>query len=56
MTKTKPKSDIEKAEKWLDQLDPSEVPARAAGEPWSAIGMSLGTTRQAAYQRFGQDK
>lgn len=28
MTKTKPKSDSKKVEEWLDQLDPSQVPAR----------------------------
>ena len=26
--------------------------ARAAGQPWSAVGVVLGTTRQAAQQRF----
>lgn len=86
MTRTKAKSEIEKAEEWLDQLEPAAVPARdaihlrrviqarrelddadtelhrvvaearAAGEPWSAIGMALGTTRQAAHQRFSQDE
>jgi hypothetical protein len=28
--------------------------ARAAGDSWAAIGMALGVSRQAAYQRFGQ--
>lgn len=86
MTKTTSKSEIQKAEEWLDQLDPSKVPARdathsrrivqarhaleqadadlrravdearEAGEPWSVIGMALGTTRQAAQQRFGQEQ
>ena len=28
--------------------------ARAAGETWEVIGETLGTTRQAAYQRFGR--
>lgn len=27
--------------------------ARAVGESWTVIGMALGTTRQAAQQRFG---
>jgi hypothetical protein len=27
--------------------------ARAAGVPWSMIGDALGTTRQAAQQRYG---
>jgi hypothetical protein len=84
MTKMRSKSDIEKSEAWLDQLEPSAHPARdathshriirarheleradaglrqvvaearAAGESWSVIGLALGTTRQAAQQRFGQ--
>lgn len=29
--------------------------ARAAGDSWAVIGTALGTTRQAAFQRFGQD-
>ena len=29
--------------------------ARAAGETWAMIGMVLGVTRQAAFQRFGRD-
>lgn len=29
--------------------------ARAAGDSWAVIGAALETTRQAAYQRFGQD-
>jgi len=28
--------------------------ARANGDSWAAIGAALGTTRQAAYQRFGR--
>lgn len=27
--------------------------ARAAGDTWAAIGVALGITRQAAFQRFG---
>ncbi|GJN97843.1 hypothetical protein NJB1907f44_21600 [Mycobacterium marinum] len=29
--------------------------ARAAGDTWAAIGVALGITRQAAFQRFGQN-
>jgi hypothetical protein len=28
--------------------------ARAAGDTWAMIGVALGISRQAAYQRFGQ--
>lgn len=28
--------------------------ARAAGDSWTVIGAALDTTRQAAFQRFGQ--
>jgi hypothetical protein len=28
--------------------------ARAAGDTWAAIGVALGITRQAAFQRFGR--
>ena len=28
--------------------------AREAGDSWTVIGAALGTTRQAAYQRFGR--
>lgn len=28
--------------------------ARATGDSWTVIGTALGTTRQAAYQRFGE--
>jgi hypothetical protein len=28
--------------------------ARAAGDTWAVIGLALGISRQAAYQRFGQ--
>ena len=30
--------------------------ARAAGDTWAAIGVALGITRQAAFQRFGHDR
>jgi hypothetical protein len=26
-----------------------------AGDSWSVVGSSMGTTKQAAYQRFGHD-
>lgn len=29
------------------------VEARAAGDPWSMIGFALGTSKQAAHERFG---
>ena len=29
--------------------------ARAAGDSWAVIGAALGTSRQAAYERFGKD-
>lgn len=35
------------------ELDDAVVEARAAGLSWAVIGMALGTTRQAAQQRFG---
>jgi hypothetical protein len=30
--------------------------ARAAGESWSAIGVVLGTSKQAVQRRFGRDR
>ena len=36
-----------------DELRRAVAEARAAGESWTVIGAALGTTRQAAYQRFG---
>ena len=36
-----------------DELRGAVAEARAAGESWTVIGAALGTTRQAAYQRFG---
>lgn len=30
--------------------------ARAAGDTWDAIGVALGTSRQNAYQRFGEKR
>jgi len=37
-----------------DELRAAVVSARAAGDTWDAIGVALGTSRQAAYQRFGK--
>ena len=42
---------IEQAEA---ELRAAVAAARAAGDTWDAIGVALGTTRQAAYQRFGK--
>ncbi len=38
-----------------DLLQQAVNAARAAGHSWSAIGATLGLTRQAAQQRFGRD-
>jgi len=35
-----------------DELRAAVASARAAGDTWDAIGVALGTSRQAAYQRF----
>lgn len=37
-----------------DDLRAAVKAARDAGDSWAAIGLALDTTRQAAYQRFGQ--
>jgi hypothetical protein len=37
-----------------DELRAAVVSARAAGDTWDVIGVALGTSRQAAYQRFGK--
>jgi hypothetical protein len=37
-----------------DELHAAVKAARLAGDTWSMIGTALGTTRQAAFQRFGQ--
>ncbi|HET9876344.1 MAG TPA: hypothetical protein VFQ37_11340 [Mycobacterium sp.] len=36
------------------ELHAAVAAARAAGDTWDAIGVALGTSRQAAYQRFGK--
>jgi len=37
-----------------EELRAAVASARAAGDTWDAIGVALGTSRQAAYQRFGK--
>ena len=37
-----------------DELRAAVASARVAGDTWDAIGVALGTSRQAAYQRFGK--
>lgn len=36
------------------ELRSAVAAARAAGDTWTVIGAALGTTRQAAFQRFGR--
>lgn len=36
------------------ELREAVAAAREAGDSWAVIGAALDTTRQAAYQRFGQ--
>lgn len=40
---------VERAE---DELERAVAEARKAGDSWAAIGMVLGTSRQAAHKRF----
>lgn len=44
----------EAVERATAELRAAVMAARAAGDTWDAIGVALGTTRQAAYQRFGK--
>lgn len=37
-----------------EELRAAVTAARAADDTWDAIGVALGTSRQAAYQRFGK--
>lgn len=37
-----------------DELHSAVAAARDAGDTWDMIGVALGVTRQAAFQRFGQ--
>src|SRR6478672_5640399 len=36
------------------ELHAAVAEARSAGDTWDAIGVALGVSRQAAYQRFGR--
>ncbi|WP_099024342.1 hypothetical protein [Mycolicibacterium palauense] len=36
------------------ELNAAVAAARKAGDTWDAIGVALGVSRQAAYQRFGR--
>jgi hypothetical protein len=38
------------------ELRDAVAAAREAGDSWTLIGAALGTTKQAAYQRFGQQR
>jgi len=38
------------------ELRAAVAAARESGDSWAAIGMALETTRQAAYQRFGDER
>jgi hypothetical protein len=38
-----------------DELRAAVAAARQAGDTWAMIGVALGISRQAAFQRFGQD-
>lgn len=42
---------VESADK---ELRDAVAAARAAGDSWTAIGAALGTTKQAAFQRFAK--
>ena len=53
----------EAAERWLDSLDPAAIAspnadavaeARLHGHAWTQIAAMLGTSRQAAQERYGE--
>ncbi len=46
------KNDLEAAER---QLRDAVAAARAAGDSWTVVGAALGTSKQAAFQRFSKD-
>jgi hypothetical protein len=46
------KQNVEAADRELRQ---AVAAARAAGDSWTVIGAALGTTKQAAFQRFSRD-
>lgn len=46
-------ADLAEVRRWLDIAEQMAVDgARSHGESWESIGRALGTSRQAAYQRF----
>ncbi len=46
------KKGLEAADK---ELRAAVAAARAAGDSWTVIGAAMGTTKQAAFQRFSKD-
>lgn len=46
------KNDLEASER---QLRDAVAAARAAGDSWTVVGAALGTSKQAAFQRFSKD-
>ena len=46
------KRGLEKAEQ---ELRDAVAAARASGDSWTVIGAAMGTTKQAAFQRFAKD-
>lgn len=46
------KNGLEAADK---ELHDAVAAARSAGDSWTVIGAAMGTTRQAAFQRFSKD-
>jgi hypothetical protein len=44
----------EAVERSEQELYAAVAAARAAGDTWDVIGVALGVSRQAAYQRFGR--
>lgn len=46
------RKDLEAAER---ELRDAVAAARAAGDTWTVIGAAMGTTKQAAFQRFAKD-
>jgi hypothetical protein len=46
------KKGLEAADK---ELRDAVAAARAAGDSWTVIGAAMGTTKQAAFQRFSKD-
>lgn len=46
------KKSLEAADK---ELHDAVAAARAAGDSWTVVGAAVGTTKQAAFQRFSKD-